>query len=107
MTPTFVYVIRFGRYVKVGWSQDPHGRMRKLRYERRLAHPVDADMKDCEVLGWIPGAESLERKMHHVLKEYRVRGEFFLLPESLMAALATLRPGSMIAPPLAEVDRDF
>lgn len=58
----FVYFLRVGDLIKIGYSMDP---------ERRAA-----DLQ-AELLGFAPGGRKLEAALHHELREYRERKEWY------------------------------
>jgi hypothetical protein len=55
-------------YVKVGISKDPKKRLSTIQ----LSNPIELI-----ILGYIPGNETIEKKIHHHLKEHHSRGEWF------------------------------
>jgi len=55
-------------YVKVGISKDPQKRLTAIQ----LSSPIKLT-----VLGYIPGNEAIEKKIHHHLKKHHSRGEWF------------------------------
>jgi len=61
--PTFIYVIRRGRDVKIGFSRDPETRVRKL--------------KATEVIAIVPGTMDQERRLHFLCRGERIEGEWF------------------------------
>lgn len=61
--PGYVYYIRFGGMVKIGFSKDPARRLKALPHE--------------EVLDIRPGSRNDERLAHHLCGEWRVVGEWF------------------------------
>lgn len=76
-----IYVIRAigTNRVKVGWSTDVSARMKSLKtaspYPLELVTTLETD------------EESLERLLHKGLRNYRVHGEWFELPEKTLNAL--------------------
>lgn len=66
----WVYFIRGGQHIKIGWSPDPEKRLKALATGN--AHPLT-------VLAKFPGSVRDEKLLHRLLKPYRVRadGEWF------------------------------
>lgn len=64
----YIYAIRAGDRVKIGYSADPLSRFVKIRADSPL--PV-------KLLGVQPGDRGVERKLHERFAEYRVHGEWF------------------------------
>lgn len=76
-----VYFARVGRYVKVGYSENPAARVRNLfKSETRYARPLDCptDPSERELLLVVPGGLNEERACHEALDDYAVGGEFFV-----------------------------
>lgn len=74
--PGWVYALRFGDRVKIGWSSRP--------YQRIAQHPHDA------VLAIIPGSVLTERALHRRLRGSRVAGhrEWFHATTDVLQYLA-------------------
>lgn len=64
----FVYVLKGVRYVKIGYSRQPEGRMRTLQ---------DCVPFQLELLLSLPGTTQTETAIHNVLDRYRSRGDWF------------------------------
>ncbi len=64
----YVYFIRAGDHVKVGYSAQPLDRLQTLQ----TSHP-----EKLEILCTIPGSIKTERSLHARFQSYRVRGEWF------------------------------
>lgn len=79
----YVYAIKFGKYVKIGLTANPAERLRALRWPVQLT-PPDLDKSQREALCAFPGDYETERFLLGWLSEYRVEGEFFVLPEALV-----------------------
>ena len=71
--PGWVYFIRFGERIKIGYSTTP--------YRRIAALPHDA------VLGLIPGSLHVEHDWHRRFKASRVVGEWFHATADLLLAI--------------------
>lgn len=73
----YVYIIKSGDgYCKVGKALSPEGRLRVLQsgsaHRLHLYHKIETDHYDkCELF------------FHHILRHYRMQGEWFDLPEYL------------------------
>ena len=63
-----VYIIRAGRFIKVGTSEQPVQRL----YELQSANP-----ERIELLFTLPGGRKEEAQIHKQLRTYHVRGEWF------------------------------
>lgn len=58
----FVYFLRVGKRIKIGYSNDPERRARDLQ---------------AELIGFAPGGRQLEAALHYDLREYRDRKEWY------------------------------
>ena len=72
----FVYFVQAGDHVKIGWSRDPRRRLGSFKVGN--AHEV-------RLLGFVPGTESDEKRLHRVFSAHRVRGEWFKADDDLLA----------------------
>jgi hypothetical protein len=75
-----VYFAQVGRYIKVGFSENPERRVARLftsttRYNRPWDMPLDAERV---LLATIPGDKSTERMCHRALSDYAAGCEFFI-----------------------------
>jgi len=70
----YVYFLRAGNTVKIGFSRTPKQRLEKLRIDN--AFPVFI----CKL---VKGSVATERSFHRRFVEYRIRGEWFDLRGSL------------------------
>jgi hypothetical protein len=77
MTGT-VYFVRSADHVKIGYTTDLIGRISQL--QTGCPHKL-------ELIAAVPGAESLEKIFHKVLKDKRFRGEWFCLDDDLYRRL--------------------
>lgn len=69
----YVYFIKSGGRVKIGWASDP---------ERRMAELAVGNPRNMQTLGVLAGTQGDERDLHHRFTAFRVRGEWFeLAPE--------------------------
>lgn len=76
--PGWVYYIRMGDTIKIGYATDVAKRMR--------AYPPTA-----ELLAAHPGTELLEKQMHQKFREYLARGrEWFAPADEVMAHIASV-----------------
>lgn len=73
----FVYYMRIGNRVKIGWTTNLDGRMATINPE--------------ELLTTEPGNRILERARHHQFKELRTHGEWFRLEGLLVEHIEELR----------------
>lgn len=82
--PGYVYFMRMGNSVKIGFSTDVGKRLKAIQ----TACPLPA-----KVIKIIPGSDQTERYFHHHFAAYRQSGEWFHLDGELAAFLAvTIRP---------------
>lgn len=58
----FVYFLRVGKRIKIGYSGDPERRARDLQ---------------AELIGFAPGGRQLEAALHYQLREYRDQKEWY------------------------------
>lgn len=90
MTPSgwYVYFIQSGDDgpIKIGKARNP---------EYRLAHFQTGNPEKLHLLGTIPAAPSLEGKLHGMVEQYRIRGEWFepSRPVRLLACFASVVRG--------------
>lgn len=77
--PGFVYFLRMGDTVKIGFSAKVGSRLKSIQ----TACPEPA-----EVMKIIPGSDQTERYFHAHFQDYRLKGEWFALEGALAAFLA-------------------
>lgn len=75
--PGFVYFLRFGDRVKIGFSTDPQNRVRALPHD--------------EILAIVPGTRLNERQMHAAFADLRITGEWFHADERLLDFIADVK----------------
>lgn len=83
-----VYFVQIGKYVKVGYSADPHRRSSNLFQSSTLySKPWDCPSAagDRVLLGYVPGDLNDERVAHAALDDYAVGCEFFMAEPDLLA----------------------
>lgn len=68
--PGWVYLIRLGDRVKIGYSANVYGRLRDLPFE--------------QILALIPGSFATEHALHRRFEHLRIAGEWFLIAPDLM-----------------------
>lgn len=76
-----VYFIRVGRYFKIGTSEDPELRFKRLfNGSTNYAAPWDCSRRlaDRTLVGFVPGGRSEEHAAHKALENFGVGCEFFL-----------------------------
>ena len=108
-----VYFAQVGRYIKIGYSENPERRVRRLfASETRYGAPKDAPTSLAErtLLKVIDGGEGTERAVHLALDDFRVMGEWFIDEPEVRDFIATaeggLRSYPRVVRPLGEFDRD-
>lgn len=67
-TAVVIYFIKTGRYVKIGCSDDPAGRLKQLQTSSPTRLKLVATM---------PGSFQTECELHKVFDRFRVKGEWF------------------------------
>lgn len=72
----YVYFIRLGDRVKIGFSEVPASQLKNLPHE--------------EVIGIVPGTREDEQTWHRLLADFRVTGEWFRAEPEVLAALAAV-----------------
>lgn len=82
----YIYAIKFGKYVKIGITSNLVTRFRAPMHPHVLT-PCDLDESHREPLCAFPGELETERFLHGWLSEYRVEGEFFVLPDAVVEKL--------------------
>lgn len=78
MSKGFVYFIRGGDLVKIGWSRDVAKRMRQLQ---------GASSTRLQVLGCLEGTRETEADLHQRFKRFRRHGEWFEADAKMLAAI--------------------
>lgn len=66
----WVYFIQAGKYIKIGYTSRPD-------VAERLAALQTANPVELRLLAAVPGDPTLERLLHRLFGNYRVRGEWF------------------------------
>jgi hypothetical protein len=88
--PGYVYFMRMGDSVKIGFSTDVGKRLKAIQ----TACPMPA-----KVIKIIPGSDQTERYFHHHFAAYRQSGEWFQLDGELAAFLSiTVHSGKIDRP---------
>lgn len=73
--------------VKIGYAENPYSRLNNIR----VACPVEVEL---ELI--LEGSFAEEKALHRLLKEYRVRGEWFLITPAIESLIAN--PPSLCVP---------
>jgi hypothetical protein len=104
--PTYVYIIAYGDLVKIGISCDPKRRLKDMLTGLPDKKPYVARTR---LLPNERDARSLERRLHRLFRERRVRGEWFRVTVAVAAhAMNTVhfhRPGENSQAIIADVFR--
>lgn len=74
----FVYFISDGTHIKIGKANDPCQRVRELQ----TANPFVLEM-----LGVTQGGHKLEFRLHDLLAEFRLQGEWFVMNDHVMSVI--------------------
>jgi hypothetical protein len=69
----FVYAIRCGEFVKIGFAGDPEKRRKSLQ----VGNPEEVEIVHLESLSSRAAAQKREAELHQRFAEYAVRGEWF------------------------------
>lgn len=85
----FVYFLRCGEFVKVGYSRQP---------KKRLATLQTATPHDVELLGRLPGTMAQERAVHRCLQHLHHRNEWFRMSDDIIALIREGLPSVDTAP---------
>lgn len=76
-----VYFIQLGRYLKVGYSETPERRHRRL-FSGTTSYSAPWDcprgLADRTLLGYVPGGKDDEGQAHRALDDFAVGCEFYL-----------------------------
>lgn len=103
-----VYFARVGQYVKVGYSENPERRVRRLfASETRYGAPTDCPtgLAHRELLATLPGDTGPESVAHAALDDFRVVGEFFVDEPQVRDYLARcVRAGQVLAEVVTRAD---
>lgn len=84
---SYLYAIRYGRYVKIGYSDSPRDRLRALPGGVRL-RPADLELStEGEPLFAVTGDLTTERLLHRIFSPHRAVGEWFILSEEAIELL--------------------
>ena len=90
----YIYAIRAGDRVKIGYSAEPAVRFNKIKADSPL--PV-------RLMGVTPGDLTAEAALHQRFVEYRIHGEWFLLKGAVAEWVCSLDDPDLRAPlPAAE-----
>ena len=77
-----VYFIRSGNFIKIGYADDPHRRLKQLQ---------TGNPQRLELIGHIDGDMSTEAHIHGLFSDFRVKGEWFELTTDIMAYVESRR----------------
>lgn len=89
----YLYAIKAGRCVKLGYSTNPLHRMVKIQSDNH---------ERCVLLGVVPATQDQEAELHGLLAPWRVSGEWFDYAAAPVAALCKMLPPLVTK---AEVER--
>lgn len=85
-----VYFIAVGNIAKIGYSRNVLARFHSIRQGSKLLIPDGYSVKDAALLGAIHGGLNVERRLHGLLHNYRLVGEWFRLTPTVIAAIDCL-----------------
>lgn len=94
-----VYFIRLGKYVKVGYSETPERRFRRL-FSSGTGYSAPWDcprgLADRTLIGHVRGSKDDEGAAHRALEDFLVGCEFYLAEQPVLDYAATcLRAGAV------------
>lgn len=94
-----VYFIRLGKYVKVGYSETPDRRFRRL-FSSTTGYSAPWDcprgLADRTLLGHVRGSKDDEGAAHRALEDFLVGCEFYLAEQPVLDyVVACLRAGAI------------
>jgi len=78
----YVYFIRDGEYMKIGYSTDVQQRMKSL---------ITANPRDIELIAVFPGSTKTERELHSAFAYCRHRGEWFHIDPKMYDIINVVR----------------
>jgi hypothetical protein len=97
-----VYFIRLGQYVKVGFSDDPERRFRRLFSSATgYSAPWDAPraLADRTLLGYVHGTKDDEARAHDALSDFLACCEFYVAEQPVLDYVgACLSRGDVVTP---------
>ena len=96
-----VYFIQAGRYVKVGFSDNPERRCRRLfASNTRYSCPADVplDLASRRLLKVIDGDKDTEARIHAALDQFCVGTEWFIDEPELRAFVDAVQPAHAYEP---------
>lgn len=85
----FVYLVKVGNECKIGFSTNIDKRIRQMETTAHL--PV-------EILAVAPGGRLLEKTLHKELREFRIKGEWFLKSNTLIERFSHLQSVMVFLP---------
>ena len=106
-----VYFIQAGRYVKVGFSDNPERRFRRLFASNTAyssPHDVPRDLASRTLLKVIDGDKNAEARIHIALDQFRVGTEWFIDEPELRAFIDTVETADSyetVTRPAGDFDR--
>lgn len=98
-SPERTYFAAVDDVVKVGFSKDPADRVMRLRYGSTI-NPEGYDISRARLIGTIPGGQSTESRVHMLLHDHLVCGEWFRLSTPVMEVIDYLLNGT----PMTDTD---
>jgi hypothetical protein len=92
----FVYFIRRGIHVKIGYSYDPEHRAAQIdRNIDGTAKPWGYNYRaPIEILRIFKGSRTDESLLHRTLNDFCAGGEWFIAEDELLAYIANVKPGT-------------
>lgn len=92
-----VYFAQVGRYIKVGYSENPERRVRNLwKSGTRYGRPADCPLDTPRLLASIPGSLNREAECHSALADFAVGCEFFVDEPPVRDFIAAVVAGESI-----------
>lgn len=95
-----VYFIRVGRYVKVGYSENPERRFRRL-FSSTTSYSAPWDcprgLAERQLLGYVCGGKDDEGVAHRALEGFSVGCEFYLAEQPVLDYVASCLDANRVA----------
>jgi hypothetical protein len=82
--PGYVYFIKSGDFIKIGFSLNPAYRLCGIQTSNPL---------ECEPLGVVQGSEKAERKIHFLFGHAHHRGEWFRVTPAILETISRVARG--------------
>ena len=85
-----VYFFRCGKYIKIGYSVNPHARLNQLRNGDKTKCPKGIDRRAIVLIETEPGGRDREYELHQRFKHLHHWGEWFTEAPELTAYIESI-----------------